>query len=285
MKLAFLRSIILITAAMTSLVKGADVADAIVSEKDLTNVVLQLNNPTTQMPALRKLIEFSGMFLYNDGGSIRLSTGDQASDELRRQAAQAVHSQNNLDTVRRALSDNDLGVRLWGVMSFEFIFGKRDPWKPLLPRLEEIASHDENSGIRREAIRKLWYYDQAAAFLTSLQKSTNETDPFVLMTLLQFDSQKPESRADWYARAVKYLSGQDEALRSGWLSYIVSNVSNPATAPMWRIEADPGLVASLRQIEKTGPQKDQELAGKAMHSSVFGDNLPILNSSAKTGEN
>ena len=101
-------------------------------------------------------------------------------------------------------------------------------------------------------------------FLTSLQNSTNETDPWGLMNLLHFGTQQPERRARWYARAVQILSGKDEALRIEWLTYIWGNAWNPGTAPMWRIEADPGLVDSLRQIERIGSQKEQELASKAL---------------------
>jgi hypothetical protein len=83
------------------------------------------------------------------------------------------------------------------------------------------------------------------------------------MTLLQLDSSLPEVRARWYARAVKFLSGKDEALRIRWLQTIWGTVSNPATAPMWKIEADPALVESLRQIARTGSKKEKELASKA----------------------
>jgi hypothetical protein len=266
MKLFFLSLAALLCFGLLTKVKGSDTTNDIVSGNDMTNAVRQLGDPTTQMVALKRLIKFSGIFLYNDGGSIYLATGDPAADELRRTAARAIRSQANLDTVRRALSDGDSGVRFWGVMSFGFIFGQREPWKPLLPRLEEIAAHDEVSNIRREAIRKLWYYDEAATFLTGLQESTAETDPDVLMTLLRFDSQKPEIRAQWHAHAVKFLSGKDEALRLQWLEFIWGNVWNPSTAPMWRIDADPALVESLKQIQRTGSKKETDLATKILNS-------------------
>ena len=40
------------------------------------------------------------------------------------------------------------------------------------------------------------------------------------MDLFQFNLQKPELRARWYARAVQILSGKDEALRTLWLKTI-----------------------------------------------------------------
>jgi hypothetical protein len=241
----------------------AGVAEEIRSDAELRSVALQLGDPAREMAALRRLINFSGFSLYE--GSVVFGTGDQAADALRRAAARAVRSHGNMDSVRRALDDDDRQVRFWGVMSFGFIQGQTDPWKPLLPRLEEIASRDADAGIRREAIRKLYYYEAATAFLTSLQTSTNEADPEVLMMLLRFDSQKPEPRARWYARAVQILSGKDEALRVQWLSFIWFN-AYPGTAPMWRIEADPVLVDSVRQIARTGSQKEQELASKALHA-------------------
>jgi hypothetical protein len=241
---------------------NAGIAEKIRSDEELKSIVLQLGDPTTEMAALRRLIKFSGPFLYE--GSVHFVTDDQAADELRRAAARAVGSHGNLDSVRRALDDDDREVRFWGVMSFGFTHGETKPWEPLLPRLEEIASRDADAGIRAQAIEKLWYHEAAAAFLTSLQNSTNETNPDVLMTLLQFGTQQPERRTRWYARAVQILSGKDEALRLEWLTYIWGNAWNPSTAPMWRIEADPALVESLRQIERIGSQKEQELASKAL---------------------
>jgi hypothetical protein len=241
---------------------NAGIAEKIGSDEELKSIVLQLGDPTTEMAALRRLIKFSGFFLYE--GSVHLVTDDQAADELRRAAARAVRSHANPDSVRRALDDDDRDVRFWGVMSFGFTFGETKPWEPLLPRLEEIASRDADAGVRSEAIRRLRYHEAGAAFLTSLQTSTNETDPWVLMMLLRFDSQKPEVRTRWYARAIQIFSGKDEALRLQWLNYILLNASNPITATMWRIEADPALVDSLRQIERMGSQKEQDLASKAL---------------------
>jgi hypothetical protein len=242
---------------------GPDAVDIVTSD-ELSKVVSQLEDPSTERAALRKLIKFSGVFLYE--GSVSYVTGDRNNDELRRSAARAIGSHRTLDSVRRALDDNDTGVRFWGVMSFEFTFGNKGPWEPLLPRLEEIASHDQYANIRSEAISKLEYYDEAAAFLTTLRESTSETDPSVLMTLLRFYDLKPELRAHWYARAVECLSGKDEALRLQWMSYIFFNVWNPSTAPMWRIDADPALVATLRQAELEGSPKDKDLAGKIMEA-------------------
>jgi hypothetical protein len=151
-------------------------------------------------------------------------------------------------------------------MSFETTFGKREPWVSLLPRLEEIASHDASAGFRLAAIEKLGSYEQATAFLATLRQSTNETEPAVLMTLLRF----PESPGAWNARAVEFLSGKDEALRLLWVFYIWDNVRNPFTAPMWRIKADPKLVESLRQLELTGQKEVREYARKILEAFTTG---------------
>ena len=86
------------------------------------------------------------------------------------------------------------------------------------------------------------------------------------MDLFQFNLQKPELRARWYARAVQILSGKDEALRTLWPKTIWGSAWNPSTAPMWRVEADPGMVDALRQIEKTGSPEDQKLASDALQA-------------------
>ena len=261
MKRAFLCLVVLLCGCFAEPVKGADGASDIMSEEELKRTILQLSEPTTEMAALRKLIKFAGFFLYN--GHLGLVTGDEAADELRRAATRAVHAHRNVDNVRRALSSDDPVMRFWGVMSFETIYGKCEPWKPLLPRLEEIAaSRDEDAGVRSEAIRRLQSYEEAAWFLTNLQESPKEMDPWLLMVLLRFD--RPELRAQWYARAVKFLSEKDEALRMLWLQVIGGNVWNPSTAPMWKIEADPALVESLRQIARTGSKKEKELASEAV---------------------
>ena len=264
MKRAFLCLVVLVCWCFAAPVKGADDARDIISEEELKTTILQLSEPTTEMAALRRLIKGAGFFLY-EYGSIFLTTDDRAADERQRAAARAARSHRNVESVGRALSSEDRAMRFWGVMSFETTYGKCGPWKPLLPRLEEIAtSRDEDAGIRSEAIRRLRSYEEAAWFLTNLQESPKETDPWLLMVLLKFDSEKPELRARWYARAVKFLCGQDEALRMLWLQVIGGNVWNPSTAPMWKIEADPALVESLRQIARTGSKKEKELASEAV---------------------
>lgn len=264
MKRAFLCLVALLCGGFAEPAKGADRARDIMSEEEMKSAVQQLNDPATEMAALQKLIKGAGIFLY-EYGSIHIMTDDRAADELRRAAARAARSHENVESVGRALSSDERDVRFWGVMGFEIIYGRCEPWKPLLPRLEQIAaSRDEEAGIRREAIRRLQSYGEAASFLSKLQESPNETDPSVLMTLLRFDSIIPEVRARWYARAVKFLSGKDEALRMLWLQVIWGNVWNPSTAPMWQIEADPALVESLRQIAGTGSKEEKELASKAV---------------------
>jgi hypothetical protein len=131
----------------------AGMAEQIKSDEELKSIVLQLGDPTTEMAALRRLIKFSGTFLYE--GSVFFVTDDQAADELRRAAARAVRPHANPDSVRRALDDDDRAVRFWGVISFGTTFGEKKPWEPLLPRLEEIASRDADAGIRAQAIGKL----------------------------------------------------------------------------------------------------------------------------------
>ena len=267
MKWAFLCLVVFVSGCFAEPVKGAADAQNIMSEEELKSAVLQLSDPTTETAALRRLIKFSGIFLYN--GHLGLVTGDRAADGLRQVAVRAVHLHRSVESVRRALSSDDRDVRYWGVMHFqcsrwEGTREKREPWKPLLARLEELASHDEDAGIRGTAILTLRDYEEAAVFLMKLQESPDETHPWVLMELMKFNSEIPELRARWYARAVKFLSGKDEALRMLWLQVICGNVSNPSTALMWRIEADPALVESLRQIARTGSKKEKELASESV---------------------
>ena len=267
MKWAFPCLIVFFSGCFAKPVKGVDDSQNITSEAELKSVVLWLNYPPTEMVALQRLIKFAGFFLYPS--SVSVVTGDEAADELRRAAEVAVNSHRSLESVGRALSSDDRDVRYWGVMSFQSSrWGRagetREPWKLLLPRLQDLASHDEDADIRSAAILTLQDYEEAEVFLTKLQQSPDETHPFVLMRLLKFNADIPELRARWYAHAVKFLSGKDEALRMLWLQVIGGNVYNPLTAPMWRIEADPALVESLRQIARTGSKKEKELAAMAV---------------------
>ncbi len=259
--------VVLLSGCFAEPVRGVGDAQTVMSEEELKSAVLQLSDPTTEMAALRRLIKFSDIFLYN--GHLRLVTEDQAADERRQAAARAVHSHRSVESVRRALSSVDRDVRYWGVMHFQcsrWVANReeREPWKPLLPRLEELASQDEDPGIRIAAILMLRDYEEAAVFLTKLQESPDETHPSVLMELLEFNSELPELRARWYAGAVKFLTGKDEALRMLWLQVIWGNVSNPSTAPMWKIDAYPALVESLGQIARTGSKKEKEIASETL---------------------
>ena len=236
--------------------------NSITSEMDLSNVIARLNKPDTACDARRSLIKFSGLNLYE--GSWFLCTKDSKMDNLRREAAKALRSHRNIETVQQALDDEDRDVRFWGVMVFETACGRTASWEPLVPRLMKLAGEDSDAGIRGEAFRRLRSYERGRTFIHALQESTKESEPFVLMMLFEFDSLQPDARAKYYTRAIEFLSGTNETLRSHWLCYVYSNVSNPSTAPMWRIEAAPGLISKLKEIRRTGLPTDAETAGKAL---------------------
>ena len=249
---------------ISGLAEGTVVASTITSEKELQSAVLQLDAPASEMPALRRLIKVAGFTLYE--GSMFYYSGDEAADQLRREATRAVRAHRNVESVRRALDVDDRAIRNWGVMNFEIDCEKRESWKGLLPRLEAIASNDADAGIRREAILRLRFFEEGKAFLKALQEVSKEADPSVLMALLEFDSQAPAARWKWYARAKQFLLDNDETIRSRWLSDIYFSAWNPSTAPMWRVEADPGLIETLCQVERTGSQTEQELASRTLQA-------------------
>lgn len=258
--------IVLLAHSLSTPAHAADGAQESLSREELESAVQQLSDPATEMTALRRLIKFSGHSLYNS--QLVFVTGDAAADKLRNDAARAVHSHRSLASVTRALESADRDVRYWGIVHFQSSRWddprKDGPWRPLLPRLQELAAHDKDEGIRGTAIERLQGYKEADVFLTKLQESPDETHPWVLMRLLKFNSEQPELRARWYARAVKFLSAKDDALRLLWLGTICGNVSNPSTAPMWKIEAEPALVEALRQIVRNGSMQEQELARESV---------------------
>ena len=96
MKRAILCLVVLLCGCFGEAVRGADEAREFQSSKDLLtkeelkSAILQLSEPTTEMAALRKLITCAGFFLYN--GHLMLVTGDEAADEIRREAARAVRA-------------------------------------------------------------------------------------------------------------------------------------------------------------------------------------------------
>ncbi len=235
------------------------------SREEIAMLASDLRKPETEMAALQSLVTCADLFLY-EYGSMSLSFGNLEEDELRRSAARAVHAHRSVESVERALLESDRAVRFWAVHAFETIEGRREPWKGLLPRLQKMASEDTDAGIRSEAIEKLYSYPESAALLAQWRQSTHETDAGVLMRLLQFGYGSPQMRSQWYARAVKFLSDENEETRLLWLTHIWSNVWNPSTAQMWLIESDPGLLEALRRVEETGTSKEQELARKAVQA-------------------
>jgi hypothetical protein len=243
--------------AQTEVKKSKEIQSA----NELTQVISQLDDPATKMPALKKLVRFASNNLYET--SMIHASNDPAQDELRRTAGRAVRAHKDMETIGAALQDEDRSLRLWGVMGFEILYGKRAAWLPLLPRLMDVAAKDADAGIRFEAIRKLQYYDEARENLARLWGAKQEKNFNVVMMLSGFGS---GSREKFYARAVELLSDPDEAVRSHWLIYTYLNASNSATAPMWRIEPNPDLIKKLEDIQMNGLPKEQELAAKALNA-------------------
>lgn len=245
--------------------EGTSVGE-IASEDDFTNVIAQLEDPETEMIALRRLIKFAGLFLYNEGGSVSYSTGNPEMDHLRRAAVKAVRSRARISMAQQALDDEDRDIRLWGVWALSgVLYSQPEQRASLLPSFKKIAAEDNDPGVRRAAIRGMRGFKSGHTALEELRASTTEESwPDVLIELYQFNSQKPELRARFYARAIQLLSDPSGAIRLRWLHYIRHNVWNPSTAPMWRIEPYPPLIAKLRDIKHNGNPNERELAAKTL---------------------
>ena len=235
---------------------------AITTDENLNDEIVRLHDPDKEISALERLIKFSGIFLYET--SVAYVTDNREMDNLRRKARKALQDRRDPEIVGLALKHEDRDVRFWGVMSFEIIHGRRDPWKRLVPQLKTVAVEDADSNIRSEAIRRLRYYD--TDFIRDLRTRTTESSPWVLMNLFSFDSGKPELRMEFYHQAVIYLSHDDPNVRKRWLTYLHNNASLNSTAEMWRIESDPRLIAELKEIEASGSPKERELATKTINA-------------------
>ena len=258
MKSAWLISLILLTCpAATSGQIQLDVPNF--SKAEVDGLIAQLDDDGTRLEAMAELIDYAYLFLY-ESGSVRWIV-DQETDDRRRRAADAVHAQANLETIGLALESDDHDLRYWGVMRFETSRGKTRPWEPLVDRLIDLADNDPSAGLRSEAIRKLRSYEKGRDFLKSQLEAPTESDPSVLMRLFAFNMDHPTSRfkggrSRYYQAAVHFLSLPDT--RQSWLSYIRGNVCNRATAEMWLIEEDPGLVSAIEKIAESKSPTERE---------------------------
>ena len=201
----------------------------IMSEAELAAVVLKLKDPATRIGALRRLIRFSAMHLWE--GSVRICSNDRKMDDLRRAGARAVWGHRNPETVEIALKDDDRAFRHWGVLSFETTHGRRENWTHLLPLLEKIAAQDDAS-LRFQAVFKLQCYPEARDFLKGRREGDTEKSPLVWLRL-DFQSHVPESHAKFCRRTVHFLSSEDRTVRLEWLNFIAYN---PRMAPMFQIQ-------------------------------------------------
>lgn len=151
--------------------------------------------------------------------------------KLRREAALAAAQCRDADTVGAALDSRFPSVRTWALLNFETRGQSQSQWLELLPKLIRLL-HDPDSGFRQMAVEKLFFYPEGRRAIA--EQEPHELDPNVLLSMARSGSSPA-----FYGSLIRLLSSADAAVRESALSFIDGNLSNSATAPMWRLGFDP----------------------------------------------
>lgn len=200
----------------------------------------------TKADGFRQLILIAGGQLFVVGGVV-LVTSNPEADEIQRRAARIVKSNRQPELIRPLFDDPERQVRLWAVIGCVVAQEQRESWRPLVPLLIKAATQDPDVGVRSHAVDRVQAYGHQADLEDAIP---HESSPGVLMRLYGF-SRGEAGRKRWYTRAITELAG-DPSTRLLWLQSLAGSTLNPSTAPMWRVGPDPGLIAALEHIARSG---------------------------------
>jgi hypothetical protein len=218
---------LVILAASFTAAKGDDDNGVLANftRAQLDAAIQQTKNQSTRVEGLRQLIRMAGPRLYE--GSMVMGDLDTQLFKMRGEAARAVAGCRDVATVGAALDSRFPSVRTWAVLNFEKRSELQTPWLPLLPKLLRMLS-DPDAGFRQLAVDTLRFYPEGRRAIA--EREPLETDPNVLLRI----SGSGSSPA-FYRSLIRLLSSDDAAIRGSALSFIYFNLSNQATAPMWRL--------------------------------------------------
>lgn len=220
-----------------------------VSRKRLDKLTAALENDETRMSAVRALIAFADDQLYMRG-SVRTSSGDPEKDRLMWEAGDILLRCVNVETIGKALSDQDRNVQWWALTYFPKSLENQETWAPLVPKVQQLASKGD-ANIRVLAVENLRWYPQARDFLA--RRIKEETSPEVLMRLMRPSTGGAEYKRRVCGRVIELLQHEEPDVRSGALSFIAWNSNR---APMWQFPF--GQAAFDRVVELTRSPLESE---------------------------
>jgi hypothetical protein len=216
--------------------------------------IQQTKSRATRLDGLHQLIRMAGPRLYEM--SLVMGDPDPEIFRLRGEAARAAAECRDVATVSDALDSPIPSVRTWGLLNFETRAEFQDQWRLLLPKLIRLL-YGPDSGSRQLAVDKLWFYPQGRRAIA--EREPIETDPDVLLRMARSGSSPA-----FYVSLIRLLNSSDSATRQRALSFIYFNLSNKATAPMWRMGFDPEVRRHVLKLSASPLGAEKEVALKAL---------------------
>jgi hypothetical protein len=246
---------VLLWAMMLSAQNGNDDAPlARFTRAQMEIAVQQTKSGAMRLLGLHQLIRMAGPRLYE--GSIIMGDPDAEMFKLRGEAARAARACRDIATVSDALDSPIPSLRTWALLNFETRIQFQSRWRELLPKLIRLLG-DPDAGFRQLAVDKLWFYPEGRRAIA--QREPLETDPYVLLRMA-----RSGSTPVFYGSLHRLLSSSDAAVRERALSFIYFNLSNKATAPMWRLGFDPEVRRQVQKLSASSLPPERESALQAL---------------------
>jgi hypothetical protein len=246
---------VLLWAMMLSAQGGSDDAPlARFTRAQMEIAVQQTKSGATRLEGLHQLIRMAGPRLYE--GSIVMGDPDPEMFKLRGEAARAAGACRDVATVSDALDSPIPSVRTWALLNFETRAQFQSQWRELLPKLIGLL-RGPDAGFRQLAVDKLWFYSEGRRAI--VEREPLETDPYVLLRMARSGSSPA-----FYGSLHRLLSSSDGAVRERALSFIYFNLSNRATAPMWRLGFDPEVRRQVLRLSASTVPTERESALQAL---------------------
>jgi hypothetical protein len=236
-------------------------SSSIESQAELDKTICELNDATTRLRALSKLVEFARDKIYQIGSVFHLDT-DLRIDELKRQAAQVVASNMDRETVSQALESTDRTLQLWGILVwktgiYEEPSAEISAWLSLMPKVMTLAVEGDET-IRAAAVDKLRQCAEAKAFLK--ERSEVETSAWILLQLVP-----PGPKGEMTIRVnnllLHLLHNPDEEVRAKALVLIGFNNDR---APVNQIDFDDRIFNRVIALTHSIAEKERSVAAYAL---------------------
>lgn len=216
--------------------------------------IQETKSNATRLEGLHQLIRMAGSRLYE--GSMVMGDPDPEMFKLREEAARAAADCRDVATVSDALDSPIRSVRTWALLNFETRAQFQEQWLGLLPKLIAVLQ-DPDAEFRQLSVDKLWFYPEGRRAIA--EREPLETDPNVLLQMARSGSSPA-----FYRSLVRLLSSSNPSVREDALSFIYLNLSNKATAPMWRVGFDPVVRRHVLRLSASPLPAERESALKAL---------------------